>query len=406
MMNMKIGHKIAFLYSALTLCAVGLVSSVLYYWISDYTENLYYSFLEERAYLIGEQNTGKGGVQKSYNDYLQHKKNELHGPVASQMVLDADSVRTTGRVLKHLMTPTQIEELYNHKEIAFKHADSLGVALYFPKAEGNFIVIVLSSQHFGDYMHRQLGYWLMGIIALCVLMIFLVSKLYALHRINALDEAYQREKQFIHHASHELNNPLTAIQGECEIALMKPRSQQEYEDSLTRVSTESRRMVQIIRQLIYLSSAMDDIKTNGIEHILLRDFLLPFGSERIRLTITPANNPTTVDANPFLLKMALDNVLSNALKYSADEVSLRLDGCELRIVDHGIGIPGDELKYIFQPFYRASNTRAYKGNGIGFSLAARILNVYNIHVKIDSEIGKGTVVILDFSRATTLKENA
>ncbi len=68
-----------------------------------------------------------------------------------------------------------------------------------------------------------MGYWLIGVTGLCILIVVLVSRLYTQRHIDTLHEAYQRERQFIHHASHELNNPLTAIQGECEIALLKKR---------------------------------------------------------------------------------------------------------------------------------------------------------------------------------------
>ena len=398
-MDIKIGHKIAFIYSAITVCAAGLVFAVLYYWMSDYTENLYYSFLEERAYLIAEKKAGKSDLQEPCTDCLRTGKTDLHGQVASQLILDASNEATTRRELLHLLSPDQVKELYRHGEVEFKHADSLGVAVYYPRNEGNFIVIVRSNQHFGNYMHRQLGYWIMGIVALCMLMVYLVSKLYALHRINALDEAYRREKQFIHHASHELNNPLTAIQGECEITLLKERSPREYEEALTRIGSEAGRMVQTIRQLLYLSEAMEGMKGEGMEYILLRDFLPTLSGERVCVSIDSPDNKTAVNANPFLLKMAVGNLLSNALKYSSGKVELTLSGTEVSIADRGIGIPEDELKYVSQPFYRASNTRTYKGNGIGFSLASRILQVYGIRMRVSSKVGKGTTVLLDFTKA-------
>lgn len=52
---LKIAHKIIFIYSAITLCAIGMAFAVLSYWMSDYADNLYYSFLEERAELIAQK---------------------------------------------------------------------------------------------------------------------------------------------------------------------------------------------------------------------------------------------------------------------------------------------------------------------------------------------------------------
>ena len=61
-----------------------------------------------------------------------------------------------------------------------------------------------------------------------------------------------------------------------------------------------------------------------------------------------------------------------------------------------LGIPPEELKRIFQPFYRASNTREYAGHGVGLSLSLRILSTYGAKVNIISDLGVGTSVEIDF----------
>ena len=97
------------------------------------------------------------------------------------------------------------------------------------------------------------------------------------------------------------------------------------------------------------------------------------------------------------MKIAIKNILSNACKYSDDKpVEMRLRGSVLTISDRGIGIPPEELKRIFQPFYRASNTREYAGHGVGLSLSLRILSTYGAKVNIISDLGVGTIVEIDF----------
>ena len=71
--------------------------------------------------------------------------------------------------------------------------------------------------------------------------------------LDRIDQAFQSEKSFISNASHELNNPITAIQGECEITLLKERSSHEYIESLQRISMESKRISQLIKQLLFMS---------------------------------------------------------------------------------------------------------------------------------------------------------
>lgn len=392
---LKIAHKIIFIYSAITLCAMGMAFAVLWYWMSDYADNLYYSFLEERAELIAQKNLERCSGNRVYNIYMEHRTDTVAKPVSTQIVLDADKTQATRRALLRFMSPGQIERLRDKGELKFKHGDNLGLAVYYPKPEGNFIVIVMLNRHLGEYLHRQMGYWLIGVTSLCILIVVLVSRLYTQRHIDTLHEAYQRERQFIHHASHELNNPLTAIQGECEIALMKKRDAADYEDSLNRIEQEAQRMSQTIKQLLYLSMAMNESDGESRELIIWKDFLNRFTDNgRIRLNVSQGCDSCCIMANPYLLKMAVSNIVRNALKYSSDDVDITLNEKSVVIRDKGIGIPKSDIPYITQPFYRAANTRSFQGNGIGMSLAVNILKLYGIMVKIESEENAGTTIIM------------
>lgn len=392
---LKIAHKIIFIYSAITLCAMGMAFAVLWYWMSDYADNLYYSFLEERAELIAQKNLERCSGNRVYDIYMEHRTDTVAKPVSTQIVLDADKTQATRRALLRFMSPGQIERLRDKGELKFKHGDNLGLAVYYPKPEGNFIVIVMLNRHLGEYLHRQMGYWLIGVTSLCILIVVLVSRLYTQRHIDTLHEAYQRERQFIHHASHELNNPLTAIQGECEIALMKKRDAADYEDSLNRIEQEAQRMSQTIKQLLYLSMAMNESDGESRELIIWKDFLNRFtDNERVHLNVSQGCDSCCIMANPYLLKMAVSNIVRNALKYSSDDVDIILNEKSVVIKDKGIGIPKSDIPYITQPFYRAANTRSFQGNGIGMSLAVNILKLYGIVVKIESEENAGTTIIM------------
>lgn len=98
----------------------------------------------------------------------------------------------------------------------------------------------------------------------------------------------------------------------------------------------------------------------------------------------------------FLMK----NLLSNALKFSRDDVHLTVEACprELKIIvrDLGIGIPEADLERIFLPFYRCENARLISGTGIGLALVKKLLDQMNGKILIHSEIKKGTEVIVHF----------
>ncbi len=101
-----------------------------------------------------------------------------------------------------------------------------------------------------------------------------------------------------------------------------------------------------------------------------------------------------ISANPYLLKMAIENIIRNALKYSSDKVHVTLNEKSVVIKDNGIGILKSDIPYISQPLYRAANTRSFQGNGIGMSLAVNILKLYDITVKVESKENVGTTIIL------------
>lgn len=224
--------------------------------------------------------------------------------------------------------------------------------------------------------------------------VYFISKRYARRISERIDKAYESEKAFIRNASHEVNNPLTAIQGECEISLMKERTIPEYQNALRRIASETKRMVTLIKHLLFLAHGENEMLTNNTEPIQLANLLMEYAQGRVHFSMD--NFALTIEANPQLLRMALDNLIGNACKYSEGTVSLDLRGTVLEITDQGIGIPEKELENIYQPFYRASNTRDYSGNGVGLSLAMRIFNFYGAQVKITSKENKGTTVSIDF----------
>ena len=123
-------------------------------------------------------------------------------------------------------------------------------------------------------------------------------------------------------------------------------------------------------------------------------------NERIRLHDGEMNKAATVKANPYLLKIALKNIIDNACKYSEKEVDITLRQEDrhlvLEVKDQGIGIPPEEIEHIFQSFYRGINTHDYAGQGIGLSLTQKIISAYNARLEISSEIEKGTKVRVIF----------
>ena len=380
---MKTGNKIAFFYTAITVGVIAIVTVAFYFIATNYISRLYYSYLTEKAYATAEKHWEKDEVDEESYARIQ-KRYEDTLPVATEILLNADSIAETRTTLSIYMTEKEIARLYSGEVITFHEKEKMGAALYYPDNEGNFIVLVISNNQYGGDIQQRIGWLLLALIVISAVLIYFVGKLYATRMVDRIDAAYQSEKAFISNASHELNNPLTAIQGECEISLLKERT-----------PAETRRIIQLMKHLLFLSHGDKEILKNATETIMLADFLMQFVGNRIRFTTDTF--AFCLNANPHLLKMAIGNILNNACKYSGEEpVEMRLRGSVLEIKDTGIGIPPEELKRVYQPFYRATNTREFAGHGIGLSLSLRILSTYGAKVDIDSEVNKGTKVTIDF----------
>ena len=106
------------------------------------------------------------------------------------------------------------------------------------------------------------------------------------------------------------------------------------------------------------------------------------------------------------MHLAIANVLNNACKYSHNKpVSLSIAASNQQVViiikDQGVGIPEDDIPFIYDPFYRASNTHFFKGYGIGLPLARNIIKQHNGLLSVSSILHTGTTVQIKLPLAPT-----
>jgi signal transduction histidine kinase len=100
-----------------------------------------------------------------------------------------------------------------------------------------------------------------------------------------------------------------------------------------------------------------------------------------------------------MIRHIFNNIICNAIKYSGKNIIIELNEIdnkeiEFTIKDQGIGIPHEEIKYLLEPFYRASNSGSIKGTGFGLSVVNRFVNLHNGKLLIESVVDKGTTVTI------------
>lgn len=230
--------------------------------------------------------------------------------------------------------------------------------------------------------------------------------------LNRIETAFETQKNFVSNASHELGTPLTSIIGEADVALIKERTPAEYREAIQNISTQAERLDQITKSLVFLAQTgykgkkipFEVFRTDEIiwEVKQVIDKLNPQNKIYIDLSLLPEEpKKLKIKGNKQLLHMAIANILNNACKYSHNKpvsVSIAASNNQVIVVvkDDGVGIPSSEIKYIYDPFFRASNTSYFEGYGIGLPLARNIILLHKGTLDVYSEAGKGTTVYIHF----------
>lgn len=228
--------------------------------------------------------------------------------------------------------------------------------------------------------------------------------------LHRLESAFKIQKNFIANASHELRTPLTAISGQLEVLLMKNRKTTEYQETLISVLDDMKNLNHLANRLLLLAQASSETTEITFTNLRIDDTLWNSRSEILKrkpdysITISFSEHITdesnfTIYGNELLLKTAIINLIDNACKYSPNKsATIFVDTNNKKLVIHfkdkGIGIPNDEVKMIFQPFYRAKNAMAERGHGLGLSLVEKIILQHGGKIDLVTEVNMGSNFII------------
>jgi len=222
-------------------------------------------------------------------------------------------------------------------------------------------------------------------------------------------ELRELKSGFISMASHEFRNPLSSIllcvQNLGEDADLSNVNHQFY---LQSIQDAALTMNCLLEDILVLSRAESDQQELKLEPINLQEFC-----EKIiqKLTSIYANKQVDfeyqtaikiVNLDKITLRNILNNLLSNALKYSANGATVKLiisDSSDpatvkIEVCDRGIGIPQESQKHLFESFYRAGNVNSIPGTGLGLSIVKKSVDLYQGSITINSEINLGTQIVV------------
>jgi two-component system heavy metal sensor histidine kinase CusS len=224
-----------------------------------------------------------------------------------------------------------------------------------------------------------------------------------------LEASMARLSQFSADLAHELRTPLNNLVGEAEVVLSRKRTEAEYRDAIESSLEEFARLSRLAEDLLFLARMDSDkspIERSRLEAREIAEDVKslydPVAEER-GITISCLGTAPILGA-PMLLRRALVNLVSNAVKYTPDGGTIvvameEVHGtARISVTDNGYGIPAEHLPRVFDRFYRVDAARSGDpgGSGLGLSIVRSIVEFHGGEVTLESRMKQGTTATLIF----------
>jgi signal transduction histidine kinase len=450
---MKIQTKTGLIFTIITASTILIVSWAVYYFASSFTNRDFLKRLELRAViahkmLFEKSKTSVATYQKVRQEYLEFLPHE------KEYVIRTDTLARAVAVLNPRIVPKSfllnvIKQ--NGKTVYYRHGITDFAGQFYRESSGDYIILKSAINDYGNETLRHLRNTLTIAFVLSVLIVYTSGIFFSRktfepvreiilkaknisafnmglrieekegtdevaelaktfnNMLDRIQTAFETQNNFISNASHELRTPLTTIIGEADWALAKDRPVQDYRQSMMAILKQAEHLQNLTTRLLKLAQTTFDGKKQEWELIHADELVNEAISTVVSMsrdnnfnlnmdTLPENESDTLIKGNKTLLQLALVNIISNASKYSNHapvEVEMIFYDQVIKIIikDRGIGIPADEVKRVFEPFFRASNVGAYEGYGVGLPLSMSIIRMHHGHIEVYSSENKGTTVI-------------
>lgn len=232
--------------------------------------------------------------------------------------------------------------------------------------------------------------------------------------LSDLELVFKSQNEFVSNASHELRTPFAIMIAESDYILGKEHKPEEYTQHLSKMVDDLRKLNALLNSLLELAqlnrnnqihlspTRIDELIFNTIQSVKIK---YPGRKILPKIEYSENENDLLIAGNQGLLEIALKNLIDNACKFSNGDVEVKISTLEetiaVNIIDHGIGIPVDEIDNIFKPFRRGRNVKYISGFGVGLSIVAKIIELHGATIKVGSTENQGTIFTLLFANKQT-----
>jgi signal transduction histidine kinase len=432
-----------------------LFSGLVYFSIVNFSHQRFYELLKIRASTIVQIEKSKAYIDTSTNEIITNLTREEELPMEKDYVFEIPKDSNYSKITHQIHIPdTFFKRIVKKGEANYNDKELYYIGQSFRSHNKDYIAIASAKNHYVVY---YLGYLKRTLITCMILAIFfsLIFSFYLsktlfkpilkitnkvkeissenLHlrlepqpgnkelnelvdtfngMLNRVETSFETQNHLIGNVSHELRTPLTSIMGEADVALSQERTKDHYQETLQIILEEAEKLDKKIKALLMIAQTGFDGKIQKMDKVRMDQLLWDVIETATRInsknnvfmdiSMLPDNpKKLKVQGNEQLLHLAMANIINNACKYSNFQqvkVSLGATDTHVYIIvkDNGIGIPDSEFTKIYDPFFRASNTKNYEGYGIGLPLARNIIRIHNGELIVNSKENVGTTVQISF----------
>ena len=218
-----------------------------------------------------------------------------------------------------------------------------------------------------------------------------------------LKEHSQLQMDFVNNASHELKTPIFILKGYVDMLSDWGKNDKEVlDEGLIVLKKEIQNMQELTEKLLFLAKSRNltlektNINLDSILKEVIDNLIFAYPKQKINYS----SSEIFIDSDAALLKLLFKNLIENAIKYGKDNpinIELKKEKKVTVIIeDFGVGISQKALPHIFERFYREdeSRNREIKSYGLGLSIVKEIINLLDIDIQVESQLGKGTKITL------------
>lgn len=226
---------------------------------------------------------------------------------------------------------------------------------------------------------------------------------------DRLQHSFDRQKQYLSDASHELKSPLTMLRIFFEDAASHHQLPADFQQQLEAQRRNVRRMERLVKTMLELSLLevrnschREPLDLTGLLASVIEDFEPLLEKERLRLV---SRLPSRLDirGDRDALRRVMINILDNAVKYNRADGLIEIDAARngnrirISVLNTGPGVPAAELEKVFEQFYRVEKSRSleYGGAGLGLAMVEKIVRMHGGVVRMESREGEWAKIILE-----------